>query len=78
MFTAYHSNNIGRKTIEKENGVPGLYPNSTRPQVDEISLNVMTVEPPDSLASSEPGRKRKKKMRKKKRWKRKVGRKMER
>lgn len=77
MFTAYHSNNIGRKTIEKENGVPGLYPNSTRPQVDEISLNVMTMEPPNRFASSEPGRKRKK-MRKKKRWKRKMGRKTER
>lgn len=58
--------------------IPGLYPNSTRPQVDEISLNVMTVEPPNRLASSEPGRKRKKKMRKKKRWKRKMGRKTER
>lgn len=66
------------KQSKRRMDIPGLYPNSTRPQVDEISLNVMTVEPPDSLASSEPGRKRKKKMRKKKRWKKKVGRKTER
>lgn len=66
-----------RKQLKRRMDVPGLYPNSTRPIVAEISRSLVTVEPPNRLASSEPGRKRKK-MRKKKRWKRKMGRRMER
>lgn len=37
------------KQLKRRMAIPGLYPNSTRPIVAEISLNVMTVEPLSGL-----------------------------